>query len=83
MKDTYYIVQSFGGRYASLDRPSGIVGWCLARDKATHLTLAEARRIYNAERRDAANAYDLRHGARRFPRIIKVAVETKTITDRR
>ena len=76
-KQTYYIVQTtpimFVHDAAILDGPAYCE--CVGADKAAHLSLTEARRLWREERMHGdANT------PRRFPRIIKVTVETKTIT---
>ena len=71
-KQTYYIVQATPTHYVH----EGInVGYGM--DDAAQLTIGEARRILNIL---AARAQELGMSARRFPRIIKITVEAKTIT---
>ena len=74
-KTTYYIVQIAPSAFI---RHNGELGHGTARnaEDATRFTLPEANSIY----RICANATG---NARRFPRIIKVSVETKTIKERR
>ena len=75
-KQTYYIVQTWRDLYVRKDATGYGVGY--GKDKAAHLSLAEAWRLYREykAKRDADTP-------RRFPRIIKVTVETKTITPNR
>ena len=71
-KQTYYIVQATPTHYVH----DGInLGYGM--DDAAQLPIGEVRRIYHVL---AARAQELGMSARRFPRIIKVTVEAKTIT---
>lgn len=70
-KSTYYLLQIAPTRF--VHGPLMVEGY--GAEKAARLTLAEAHRLY----RDFCAK--LRHNTpRRFPRIIRVTVETKTIT---
>lgn len=73
-KQTYYIVQVWRDIFVRKDEAGYGVGYGM--DKAARLSLGEARRLYRkcADKRDEDTP-------RRFPRIIKVTVETKTITN--
>ena len=75
MKQTYYMVQT--GPNAYVNDPTPTCAFGTARTPA-RMSLANARRAYRDE------CAQLRHDTpTRFPRIIKVSVETKTIKDRR
>ena len=83
-KSTYYIVQT-GPECYVVEYGDGLTGFGPA-DKAAHLSLSLARRAC----REVKRGVELRamqtgdySFARRFPRIVKVTVETKTIKDRR
>ena len=75
-KQTYYIVQVWRDIFVRKDKAGYGIGYGM--DKAAKLSLGEARQLYRkcAKEREA-------NTPRRFPRIIKVTVETKTITPRR
>ena len=76
MKQTYYIVQVSETHYIHYSGELAFVDGYGERH-AARLPHYMARRVYS-ELRAAA-----KDDARRFPRIIKVTVETKTITPRR
>lgn len=76
MKHTHYIVQT--GEYTYARYANGTYDPARERKDATHLTLSKARDIYELERRLARKDSPLR-----FPRIIKVTTEYKTITTNR
>ena len=79
MKRTYYIVQVHGGAdgyYAAGDADGTIPpGIAMGEANATHYSLGAARRVRRYLRGFG------RCGGSRFPRIIRVAVETKTIKE--
>ena len=73
-KNTYYIVQTTPHLFVHKE---DIVGYCegFGAKDAAHLSISQARRLY----RD----YKAKQGEdtpRRFPRILKVSVDMKTIT---
>lgn len=70
---TYYIVQVSRTMFVHRDDFGNGIGY--GADKAAHLALAEAHRLYREHK--AKRDEDT---PRRFPRIIKVTVQTKTIT---
>ena len=74
MKTAYYIVQVTARLFAARD----VSGVCLAMgmENAARLTLPEARRVLRDVRQDYGD-----NGPRRFPRIVKVTIETTTITE--
>ena len=76
-KSTYYVVQIAPLCYV---RDSAMFASTVTRDaeKATRFTLPEAMSVYKTACRNATA-----DTPRRFPRIVKVTVETKTIKDRR
>ena len=76
-KTTYYIVQTAPSVFA---RDNGELGHGTTRsaEDATRFTLPEANSIYRT-----ACANTTEEAARRFPRIIKITTETKTIKERR
>ena len=79
MKATYYIVQTSPSEF--LGRSCGKLGREPARaaEDALRLTLPEARSVFRA----ACKTINITDGwGRRFPRIIKVTTETKTIKER-
>ena len=74
-RHTYYIVQADSVMFVRRNGSGYDIGY--GHDKAAHLTLATAHRLYKelcAKRQNGT--------PRRFPRIVKVTIETKTITDR-
>ena len=73
--DTYYIVQTWSDLFVQKTDELGYVQ-CYGRGKAAHLTLSQARRVYNAYKKRSD-----KYTPRRFPRIIKVTTEYKTITN--
>ena len=76
-KQTYYIVQTGPRGYARrspVSAPADVPDM----DKATRFPLSEAVRVFKEECRRVND-----ETPRRFPRIVKVTVETKTIKDRR
>ena len=77
-KHTYYIVQTSPTLFAHECGTFG--GFCEGRGAkdAAHLDIHEARRLYRSYK--ATRAPDT---PRRFPRVLKVTVETKTIITRR
>lgn len=74
-KSTYYIVQTAASLYIRRDG-NDILGSGFGLEQAGRLTMSEARRICREMR---AYQKDTPH---RFPRIIKVTIETKTIKER-
>lgn len=72
-KQTYYIVQVWHDIFVTRNDNGYSIGYNL--DKAAKLSLGEARWLYRqcADKRDEDTP-------RRFPRIVKVTVEAKTIT---
>ena len=77
-KQTYYIVQVFGDKFLKVN-DEGYYVPTHERDKAAHLTISEARRLF----RDSKTWCSKDDTPRRFPRILKVTEEIKTITPRR
>lgn len=75
-KQTYYVVQISPIMFVRRDLAG--YGFGYGMEKAAHMTLAEAHRLYreHKEKRDEDTP-------RRFPRIIKVTTEYKTITKNR
>ena len=92
-KQTYYIVQTWRDLYVRKDAMGYGVGY--GKDKAAHLSLSEAHRLYREHKArrftlpEAMSEYKTacRNATAdtplRFPRILKVTTETKTITPRR
>ena len=75
---TYYIVELAPGCFVRHGGPAFAPASACDAEQATRFTMAEARSVYrNACRGEG------RCDARRFPRIIKVSTETKTVKDRR
>ena len=73
MRTSFYVVEVSNGRYVRKDLDNGL-SETSGLDGATRLSLSAAHRAcvrFGGERR--------RGNPRRFPRIIKVTVETKTI----
>ena len=75
-RQTYYIVQTWRDLYVRKDAMGYGIGY--GKDKAAHLSLSEAHRLY----REHKARRDVR-GPCRFPRILKITTEIKTITPRR
>ena len=75
MKATYYIVQATARLFAVSDE-HGRAGLSLGFDSATRFALPDARRVLREIRRDYGD-----NGPRRFPRIVKVTIETTTIKE--
>ena len=73
-RQTYYMVQVSSVAFVRKDEHVGY-GTGYGTERAAHMSLVEAQRVYREHKR-------LRNAdtPRRFPRIIKVTVETKTIT---
>ena len=73
-KQTYYMVQISSIMFVAKDERFGY-GLCIGKEKAAHLSLAEAHGLYREykAKRDTDTP-------RRFPRILKVTTEIKTIT---
>ena len=74
MRTCFYVVEVFNGRFVRKDPDNGL-SEVSGLDGASRLSLGAAHRAcvrFCGERR--------RDNPRRFPRIIKVTVETKTIT---
>ena len=74
-KQTHYIVQTRRNLFVQKDNEVKCYVDGYGIDKAAHLSLSEARRLWREER-----MHDDPNTPRRFPRILKVTVETKTIT---
>ena len=82
-KQTYYIVQTWRDLFIHKDERLGYVER-FGIEKAAHLSLPEARRLYRKNKTVfAARFASMQTAPRRFPRILKVTIETKTITPRR
>ena len=76
MKDTYYIVQT--GEYIYAHYHGNTYSPARGIKNAAHLSLSQARDVYKLEKRLVGG-----NSPRRFPRIIKVTTEYKTITTNR
>lgn len=70
---THYVVQLSPSEFAGSDGPAKHI------DEAARLSLTDARRLF----RLAAYETRVENAPRRFPRVIKVTIETKTIITRR
>ena len=80
-KQTYYVVQTAPGLFMmNADEDEQVNHEGVGIECAEHLSCARARRICRNEQERLAVDDDT---PRRFPRIVKVTVETKTIKDRR
>ena len=76
-KQTYYVVQLSSAFYAQGDSVSGFAaGYGV--DKAARLCYGKAKRIYRDFKAKATP-----DTPRRFPRVVRVTIETKTITPKR
>ena len=73
-KQTYYVVQTTPTLFVH-NMDSAVEGFGM--EKAAHLSINEARQYYRRFKEFNKAIGDV---PRRFPRIIKVTVETKTIT---
>ena len=77
MKTTYYIVQTSPDTFVRQDGEKGRDA-----DAAARLSLPQARSVFRKECRAAAGDADISNRfGRRFPRVIKVTRETKTIME--
>ena len=76
-KQTYYVVQTTPTLFVH-NTDIAVEGFGI--EKAARLSITEARQFYRRFKGFNEMVGDV---PRRFPRIIKVTVETKTITERR
>ena len=82
-KSTYYIVQTACDMFIMRTNDGRYVS-TYAKDEATKFTFGEAQKVFKDECERARRLVEAGyHAPRRFPRIVKVTIETKTIKDRR
>ena len=80
MKRTWYVVQASRSLYVMTVEPSGIY-YCVGETHAAQFSLTEARRTSKGIKGLPPPSHGQRQDARRFPRIIKITQETKTIKE--